>query len=409
MFYDGLTSKQHRAGTHRLVSPEETVARAQALAPIMGITRVANVTGLDVIGIPVVMVVRPNSRSLSVTQGKGLTLSAAKASGLMEAIESWHSERIMLPLRQASPRDMLAHEAAIDPGSLPRVTAEPPHPERPLLWVQGRDLVCDEDLWVPYPVVHTAYTVQMSADTTGLYCCTTGLASGNHPCEAVSHGICEVVERDATLLWALAPPDEQHASKLDLATVGHPDCRLLLDRLDRAGIAVGVWETTRDIRIPSFRCTIVDRDENTGRRLGVFGGAGCHPTREIALIRALTEAVQSRLTGITGSRDDLLRHQLEASGGSQAVATQRCAIEREGLRDFLDVPSMDNDCFESDVRWELERLEDVGVERVLVVDLTRPEIEIPVVRVVIPGLESSLGPGECIPGPRARALMEVLH
>jgi YcaO-like protein with predicted kinase domain len=68
----------HKSGTHRLVPPAETLARLRPLLPKLGITRVANVTGLDTIGIPVAMAVRPNSRSLSVSQGKGLDLDAAR-------------------------------------------------------------------------------------------------------------------------------------------------------------------------------------------------------------------------------------------------------------------------------------------------------------------------------------------
>src|SRR4051812_35005545 len=92
------TPKGFRAGTHRCVSPAETVARLRPHLAGMGITRVANVTGLDVIGIPVVMVCRPNSRSLSVSQGKGLDLDAARASGLMESVEMFHAERAIGPL-----------------------------------------------------------------------------------------------------------------------------------------------------------------------------------------------------------------------------------------------------------------------------------------------------------------------
>jgi YcaO-like protein with predicted kinase domain len=94
--------KAFRAGTHRTVPPEETLRRGWRLAPIMGITRIANVTGLDTVGVPVVMVCRPNARSLAVSQGKGLDLPAAKASGLMESIEVYHAETITLPLRLGS-------------------------------------------------------------------------------------------------------------------------------------------------------------------------------------------------------------------------------------------------------------------------------------------------------------------
>jgi hypothetical protein len=62
--------KAYTRGTHRVVSPAATLARLLPLLPSMGITRLANVTGLDTIGIPVVMAVRPNGRALSVAQGK---------------------------------------------------------------------------------------------------------------------------------------------------------------------------------------------------------------------------------------------------------------------------------------------------------------------------------------------------
>jgi YcaO-like protein with predicted kinase domain len=79
--------KTYRSGTHRTVTPEETIARLQPLMHEFGITRVANLTGLDRAGIPVVMVCRPNSRSSAVFHGKGLDIAAAKASGIMEVIE----------------------------------------------------------------------------------------------------------------------------------------------------------------------------------------------------------------------------------------------------------------------------------------------------------------------------------
>ena len=98
--------KAYWAGTHRTVAPAETLARVRPLMPTMGITRIANITGLDRLGIPVVMVCRPNSRSIAVSQGKGLTLDAAKASGLMESVETFHAESITRPLVLATAREL---------------------------------------------------------------------------------------------------------------------------------------------------------------------------------------------------------------------------------------------------------------------------------------------------------------
>src|SRR6188472_1573531 len=98
----GVTPKVLRRGTHRSASVDDTLKSALPLAPVMGITRVANVTGLDAVGVPVVMVCRPNSRSVAVSQGKGINLASARASGLMEAAELYHAETITLPLRLAT-------------------------------------------------------------------------------------------------------------------------------------------------------------------------------------------------------------------------------------------------------------------------------------------------------------------
>src|SRR5262249_7257846 len=97
-----VVTKNYFAGTHRTCEPAATVARIRPHLATMGITRVGDVTGLDPWGIRVVRVTRPNSRPLSVAQGKGIDVTGATASGLMEAIESFHAERISLPLRLAS-------------------------------------------------------------------------------------------------------------------------------------------------------------------------------------------------------------------------------------------------------------------------------------------------------------------
>ncbi len=119
----------------------------------MGITRVANVTGLDRIGIPVVMVYRPNSRSVVVSQGKGLDLDAAKASGLMESVETWHAERIDRPLKLGSFNDLRQTHQLIDLETLPRPQDSRYRPDLQMLWIEGEDLNRGGRLWVPFEMV----------------------------------------------------------------------------------------------------------------------------------------------------------------------------------------------------------------------------------------------------------------
>ena len=113
---DDPVLKLFKRGTHRIISPDDTLARIAPKAPQIGITRLGNVTGLDRIGIPVTVAIRPNSRSVSVSQGKGLGLSQALASALMEAIELFHAEEPAGRAVEASFLELSANARVVRPG-----------------------------------------------------------------------------------------------------------------------------------------------------------------------------------------------------------------------------------------------------------------------------------------------------
>ncbi|MEI9936870.1 MAG: YcaO-like family protein [Pseudomonadota bacterium] len=395
--------KQHRFGTHRVSSPSVTLDRVSAIARSFGITRVANITGLDVIGIPVVSVVRPNSRSLAVAQGKGVDLIAAKVSGLMESIENYHAENIRKPLRLESERQIRAQGGrVIDVDGLPRVAGGIYDSDARFLWVEGHEILGRERAWLPFEVVHADYVVPLASNSGAFLLSDSGVASGNHVLEATSHAICELVERDANTLWHYRTSAEKASSRIDLDGVDDAACRWALTRFAAAGVAVGVWEVTSDVGIPSFLCLIADHSPDLFRPLGAMFGSGCHPCREVALFRALSEAAQSRLTVISGSRDDLglavYRRGLDLDEVAKALATTTTS----GARPFSSVPTFDGDSIEEDVAWELEQLKSAGIAEVVAVDLTLKEFGIPVVRVVIPGLESMCDAPGFVPGRRLR-------
>ena len=135
---EGPAPKRFRLGTHRVRPPEETWEALRGVLPRVGITRVADVTGLDRIGIPVWQAVRPASRSLSVSQGKGATPAAARASAVMESIELWHAEDLSHLSRVVlSPREM-RYDNPIPLSSL-RWTFQPPEVAVvPIPWVRAR-------------------------------------------------------------------------------------------------------------------------------------------------------------------------------------------------------------------------------------------------------------------------------
>ena len=396
--------KAYLNGAHLLIDPAQTLTRVMPLMAHMGITRIGNVTGLDRIGIPVVMVCRPNSRSIAVSQGKGLTLDAARASGLMESVESWHAERIDRPLKLGSFDDLGGDHDFIDIERLPAMRGSCYRPGLPILWIEGVDLASDATLWLPYEMVHTYYAHPVPAGSGCFAQSSNGLASGNHYLEAVSHAICECVERDASSLWHHRGRAQRDAVKLDLGSVDDACCNALLARLAAADLSVTVWDITSDTGIPAFECVVLDE---TRAEVHPGQGAGCHPSKSIALVRAITEAAQVRTTYIAGSRDDLTH----AEFGPDELARRNHEFRDllgavPGTVDFVKLPSHEFASFEEDVDWLLGRLRSVGIEQVLCVDLTRAEIDIPVVRVVIPGLEAPHDDDDYLPGPRARAIIK---
>lgn len=394
-------SKHYTKGSHRLVEPGETLEKIRPLMARLGITRVADITGLDRIGIPVIAVHRPNSRSLSVAQGKGIDKTAAQVSGLMESIETYHAEHCELPLLLGSAREMVRRHRVIDVGGLPRLSSSTYDDDRPILWTIGHELASGERVLLPYETVHLDFRLPLPSGSGCFLMSSNGLASGNHLTEAINHALCELIERDANTLWQLKPPEVRARRRLDLDTVDSPMCRSLLQRFDDADVDVLVWETTSDIGVASFLCTLVDRLPSL-RPISPVAGSGCHPHREVALCRALTEAAQGRLTDISGARDDLSGSRYEPRTADARNADLRRALREPAPRRLDRCPTVHNPTLEQDLEWVLERLGGAGLSSLVVVNLTKPELDVPVVRAVVPYLEGMAELDGYVPGPRSQ-------
>lgn len=404
LFHRELSQPKHyMQGTHRLRAPAETMRAYAGWMPSLGITRLANVTGLDFVGIPVFMAVRPNARSLTVSQGKGVDADAARVSALMESIELWHAEHIDAPLRHESFAALRRVARVVQVERLPLARGRAVDPSAPTEWIRGFDLVRGEDVWVPFEIVSMNLVGQRAEYTFSGG--SNGLASGNHVLEAVSHALCELIERDAFTLWAAQPPAALEATKIDLSTATEPTVASLLARYAACGMQVALWDMTQDLNVPAYACAILeDADRPLWRRLGASWGYGCHLSPSVAVSRALTEAAQSRLTMIAGSRDDNPLHVYRIEQSRAASEDARAAFfAADGRLPLGRRPDRTTDLFEGDVAVLLEALQDRGIDEVAVVDLSRSEIGIPVVKVVVPGLEGfSLAP-DYQPGERARA------
>jgi len=396
-------AKRHVAGTHRLVTPEETMARFMPLGPRMGITRVGVLTGLDTLGIPVCFAARPNSRSIAVFQGKGLTLAAAKVSAFMEAAETFHAEDIRAPCRLARAADLEAAGLSAVWTDLPLAGAKAFDPDSPIPWIEARHALSGAPVWVPLELVSTDYTEAAAARLGRVFDANTnGLASGNHPVEAFAHALYELVERDAVALWQLRGGHAEPA--IDLDTITDRGCRWLVERLTAAGTRIRLWDVTSDIGVPAYACLLADaQDGATDPELG----AGCHPDPAVAMVRALSEAAQARTTWIAGARDDFA----PSLYGPAARRSRRAASLR-----WLDAPATApaaaragcaGASLADDLAAVLSGLAGVGLRDAYLVDLTRPDLGLPVVRAIVPGLEAPVtGPvADHRPGPRGARIL----
>ncbi len=367
--------RPYRFGTRRAVRPAQTLRRIRPLLAPVGITRLADVTGLDWVGLPVYQAIRPTSRNLSVSQGKGLTRDQAKVSALMESLELYHAEEIRQPAVRAT-MGAMRRELAYDPCALALARPSYLRDETVLDWVEATDLATGAPTWVPLALCRLRALEKDRLHIPLFRATSNGLASGNTVGEALIHGLCEVIERDA--IWRHHELQFDPERTIDPASITRRLARRLLDGLAGLGFRTHIADVGGPTGLPSFVVWLNHPDAPV-----LHGGAGCHPSRLTALLRALTEAVQSRLTMIAGSRDDLSRGSYRRTA---APGSRRVPFPSEAHRDFRRCPSLALASWGEQADELVRRIRRVTGMAPLAVDLTRPELGLPVVFVVAPGL-----------------------
>ncbi len=394
--------KLWRATTHRACSPEQTLRRIEPALASAGVTRLADITGLDRVGVTVVTATRPNAKSLAAAAGKGFDTVAATVSACMEAIELHHAENAEVAVEVGSSRSLARRANVIDAARLPLVRSSVWTPDAMLPWTIGFDLVAQRDTLVPLELVclPNQEVPLLRAGGHLFQAGSNGLASGNSFLEALCAALYEVIERDAHALANFAEAElGEPAARVDVTALDYPLVVDLRERLRASGQHLVVRDVTSDIGVPCYTALILDALE---RNVGAHAGYGCHLDPQIAMIRAITEAVQSRAIYIAGARDDLYTLEFRRwKRGDTATSAQRlleAAAPQAPTR-----ADGSGDSFEADVATLLARLAAVGCDEVVVVDLSSKEFSIPVVKVIVPGLEGYADFANYAPGARALA------
>ena len=284
-------------GTRRCREPARTLELITPLLGRFGITRLADITGLDFLGVPVTQAVRPGAATVTVSQGKGTTQAAAMVSAAMEAIELSCAEDAVPPPVLTCPAADLElgypiEDLDMGPGSLVTDCTV-------LDWIPARGALSGSPYLVPRDLVWMGqrtcgdWRIAMISGTSN------GLAAGNSRAEAVAHACYELAERDHST--ALAATPARHRRFVDLDTVPGGWCADLIARIRAAGGWLAAAAAPGRSGLACFAAWLWTPDAAGA----LAAGAGTHADPLIALSRAVTEAAQSRLTLIAGARDDI--------------------------------------------------------------------------------------------------------
>jgi YcaO-like protein with predicted kinase domain len=399
----------HRLGTFRSASADQSLKAARVAAKKCGVSRLAGVTGLDHIGIPVWTAIRPLGRSLSVSQGKGVTDALAQISALMEAIELFHAENFLPAEIERSIELTVRDPDFADVAALPIRWNRDLDFESPIRWLEARSIITGKSKWIPKELINL--------DTTGIYDgffvpSSNGLASGNSRSEALLHGLCEILERDQVSHWLLIENLSPGLSgrRVNLSSGLPEPIERAISLIRQAGLTVAVWCASVTIDIPCFVCAIADTSGNTLYPQHATG-QGCHISKEVALLRAITEAAQSRLTFISGTRDDLFvriyENDIRVDLPSNRPWLQSVESLGEGLS-YKDLPDFSHFVtFSEAVDYIASCMLEDGITDVLALDLTNDTIGIPVTYVVAPYAEFDVSSAISDPGLRLCSFLKA--
>ncbi len=357
--------------------------RGLRLAARCGVTRLADITHLDCLGAPVFQAIRPWSRGLSVHQGKGLTREAAALGALMEAVEHHFAETFQGPVTHCAFADLPAEERAARVCDFTFDQAGELGAEEPIGWVRASRIGGDEaPFWLPFDLVSLDFSrlgdprLDRSSD---------GLACRFDMGDASRIALMEVVERDAVARFLASSTCERTLRKVDLASVTSPWLDALRKRMEAAGILLTLYHAQAVIALPVLVCELLEPDALGLDRSQVFGSA-CHFDAETTLVKAVLEAVQSRLTAIVGARDDILPERSlslpPAAGFSlpQPPGTQPAPWLELTTRWTTQAGS-------ADAVADLLRV--AGYPVAAAIELTQGDEDVTVVKVFVPGLASS--------------------
>jgi thioglycine synthase len=421
-------------GTSRTIPVHQTLKDITEISKKIGLTRIADITYMDKLYIPNYSSVLPGTEDyIWVYSGKGQTKQHAKASAIMESIERYSS----LPKSYTNKFICGTHNELKKSYNIlhPYEVIEPLsfdfQNDMQMDYVQGVDIITNEDILVPAGLALFRYTPQSPSINPFAFHHTNGLASGNVLEEAVCHSLAELIERDAVSiaqLRASATPfhilsnvyknlqkkgyriksfpkdlfkDDHTLFPEVLVNEGdYSPINKLIKKFEKFNIKLIIKDITTNINIPTFNVGCVEWISHDYGYLAE--GHGTHPDKRVALMRAVTEVSQTRVANIHGARDDLRKIRYDIHNTDDKNSWQFMASKNK--INFSAITTYENEDILEDINVMVKYLKDAGLKKIIITDLTNPKLKIPVVRAIIPGLETFMI-SKSIMGWRAKGLL----
>lgn len=372
----------------RVAPATETLSHAEQFAKHLGISRVTDITRLDFVDVPVCVSIRPLAHNLCINGGKGVLPIEARVGAYMEAIEHAVAERARDWISVASiPTGELLDgqsrsEAILD---FCPVLGARFDLDAPMNVVDAYDIPGARTMAIPASLVFLPDAAHPPDEHFGSSA--NGLASGNTLEEATLHALLEVIERDIKSFNSVQD------TAIAIAEDSLPACaQELLEKVHLADLRTCIRYVPNVFGLPFFETALWD--PNRRFPASICGGWACHPLRDIALLRSLTEAIQARGIRIHGLKDDFPWHAQSDGRGAPDEGTQHLneyvsALGAKGCRPFDMVPDHSSTVTTIASAQDLV-IQDVlsaGIQHVCRIVLTPPEASIAVVRIVVPKLE----------------------
>lgn len=415
-----LGSRQKRFtsdGGHRCISPEETLKRYQHhISPLSGVVRSLEKLPYDCDGLAHIFRAKHHWSSMfddldnlqknigGRSAGKGSTEAQGKASGFCEAIERYsgifQGDEVTIKTSYQQLRDQAIHpnacmqfsQAQYDNREIWNAQCADPFqkvPEpfdevREIDWTPIWSLTWQAFKYLPTAYCYFGYPIPSHPDC---WANTNGCAAGNTLEEAILQGFLELVERDSIALWWY---NRLQKPRVDLESFDEPYFQAITHYYQSIGRELWVIDLTGDLHIPTFAAISRRCDRQVE---DIIFGFGAHFDPKLAVQRALTEVSQMLPAVLSANPDGTTRYAISAEA-QMLQWWQRATVENQPYlvpdrcvtaKSNSDYAIVWHEDFLEDIRYCQKLVEEKGME-MLILDQTRPDIGLSVVKVFVPGL-----------------------